>query len=165
MKKIICCLLVAVMLSACSGTKNSDTKQETNQENAPRKEGEKRVGDIIMVNGELGVVFAVTTDGQHGKVMSASQTECAWDDAKKWCAYLGYGWKFPTIDELRVIRRNKAVINSALKTNGYTLLGEGYYWSSEISNEFCAWGVNLYDGYTVDLTKRNSYYVRAVTAF
>ena len=153
------------MLSACGGTKNSDTKQETNQETAPRKEGEKRVGDIIMVNGELGVVFAATTDGQHGKVMSASQTECVWDDAKKWCADLGYCWKLPTIDELLVIYRNKAVINSALKTNGYTMLGEWHYWSSEISDEFCAWYVTMSDGHTLDPYKSDSNYVRAVSTF
>ena len=155
MKKIICCLLVAVMLSACGGE---------NKKSESRKEGEKRVGDIIMVNGELGVVFAATTDGRQGKAMSVSRTECNWNNAKTWCANYGMGWRLPTKDELLVISRNYDVINSALETNGYRGLG-AYYWSSEISDEFCAWSVNVVGGHAVDYDKNRDYYVRAVSAF
>ena len=123
----------------------------------------RKVGDIIMVNGEFGVVFAVTTDGRHGKAVSVSETECTWDNAKTWCANYGMGWKLPTKDELRVIYRNKAVINSALQTNGYTTLSIG--WSSEWYDEFYAWLVYVTDGYTGIYDKSSDYYVRAVSAF
>ena len=139
------------MLSACGGV---------------RREGEKRVGDIIMVNGELGVVFAITSDGLHGKAVSVSKTKCDWYDAKTWCANLGPAWKLPTIDELRVIYRNKAVINSALQTNGYATLSY-FYWSSESHNEkgFCAWHVLMDNGNTGNYLKDSGNHVRAVAAF
>ena len=80
----------------------------------------RKVGDIIMVNGELGVVFAVTTDGQHGKAMSVSETECNWDKAKKWCADLGGGWRLPTKDELLIIYRiyTKKDVGTSATHNG-----------------------------------------------
>lgn len=124
----------------------------------------RKVGDIIMVNGEFGVVFAVTTDGQHGKAVSVSQTGCSWDIAKIWCANLGPAWRLPTTDELRIINRNKTVIDSALEANGYKILGD-WYWSSESYDEFCAWSVTMNDGYNYLNFKYYYYYVRAVAAF
>ena len=157
MKKILCCLLVAVMLSACGG----DSKQA----NAPRKEGEKRVGDIIMVDGEFGVVFAVTTDGKHGKAMSISETKCDWNSAKKWCTKLGYAWKLPTTDESQVIYRKKSAINSALSDNGFTTMSSGWYWASESNDEFCACCVGEGAGLANNDDKNLSCYVRAVCIF
>ena len=116
-----------------------------------------KVGDIIMVGGEMGVVFVVTTDGQHGKAMSVSQTRCNWEQAKTWCAQYGRGWRLPKIDELKVISNKKVALNSALTANGYEVLS-GYYWSSEEE-----WRVFIGDGnsnYNYDTT-----YVRAVSAF
>ena len=116
-----------------------------------------KVGDIIMVGGEMGVVFVVTTDGQHGKAMSVSQTKCNWVQAKTWCTQYGRGWRLPKIDELKVISNKKVALNSALTANGYEVLS-GYYWSSEEE-----WRVFIGDGndnYNYDTT-----YVRAVSAF
>lgn len=119
----------------------------------------RRIGDIIMVNGELGVVFVVTTDGQHGKAISVSETKCNWDNAKTWCANYGMGWKLPTKDELLVISRNRAHINYALETNGYRRLGV-LYWSSETYSD-----VYIGSG-DVDLSLESGYsYVRAVSIF
>ena len=143
---------MAVMLSACGGEAKNG--------------GDKRVGDIIMLNGELGVVFAVTADGQHGKVMSVSETCCTWDNAKKWCANLGRDWRLPTKDELQVISRKKSAINSVLSTNGYTILPIVYaYWSLELFDEFRAWFVSMRDGSTYRYDKDDYAYVRAVAAF
>ena len=146
MKKIfilICTLFIAVNVSAQT----------------------RKVGDVIMINGEFGVVFAVTTDGQHGKAVSVSTTKCNWNDAAKWCANYGRGWRLPTKDELHVIYRNKAVINSALKINGYTML-EHEYWASEIyNNGNNAWSVYMFNGNTCSLPKDFDIYVRAVTVF
>ncbi len=116
-----------------------------------------KVGDIIMVGGEMGVVFVVTTDGQHGKAMSVSQTKCRWEQAKTWCGQYGRGWRLPKIDELKVISNKKVTLNSALTANGYEVLS-GYYWSSEEE-----WRIFIGDGnanYNYDST-----YVRAVSAF
>ena len=157
MKKIICCLLVAVMLSACGG--------ESKQENAPRKEGEKRVGDIVMVNDEFGVVFAVTTDGKHGKAVSISETKCDWSSARSWCAKLGHGWRLPTKEELWVIYRKKSAVDPALSDNGYEALSNDWYWSSNSYDERSAWYVYMGNGNTSRNYKYGNFYVRAVSVF
>ena len=123
-----------------------------------------KVGDIIMVGGEMGVVFVVTTDGQHGKAMSVSQTECNWEQAKAWCAQYGRGWRLPKIDELKVIYNKNEALNSTLSANGYKVL-DTWYWSSEEYNSDCAWSVNLYGGGTLDIGKGYRTFVRAVSAF
>ena len=157
MKKILYCLLVAVMLSACGG----DSKQE----NAPRKDGEKRVGDIVMVDGEFGVVFAVTTDGRHGKAVSVSETKCDWRSAKTWCTKLSYSWRLPTKDELMVVYRKKSAVNSALSDNGYEALSSGWHWASESNGEACAWSVYMGNGSSSYGNKNGNFSVRAVCIF
>ena len=149
MKKIIYCLLAVVMLSACGNDANK-----------------KQVGDFIEVNGVKGIVFEVSDDGQHGKVMSISQTECDWYDAKTWCATLGQGWKLPTKDELLVIYSKKSVVNSVLSANGYQLVHENAcYWSSDKETDGYMWIVSMENGETDGEGKNNFDYVRAVASF
>lgn len=123
-----------------------------------------KVGDIIMVGGEMGIVYAVTSDGQHGKVVSVTRGQCSWEAAKQWCAQYGRGWRLPSKDELVVISRKRDVLNPILEANGYTALS-GWHWSSTESNEFCAWYVNMYSGNTYGSSKNDYIYVRAVSAF
>ena len=159
MKKIICCLLLAMVLTSCDGLMRKLT---------PRAEGEVRVGDIIMVDGEMGIVFAVTSDGKHGKVMSTSQTECDWYEAHSWCADCGYGWRLPSKDELRVISNNRSLLNSALDDGGYTELGNDHdwYWAAKEEDERCAWLVRVYYGDIITHgNKLGNYFVRAVSDF
>ena len=156
MKKIICCLLLAMVLTSCDGLMRKLT---------PKAEGEVRVGDIIMVEGEMGVVFAVTSDGKHGKVVSISQTIGDWNEARSWCADYGDGWRLPLEDELQVICRNKSLLNSALDDGGYTVLGDKYYWAAEEKDENGAWGVSMSGGRTYSYNKNRDVYVRAVSVF
>lgn len=162
MKKILCCLLLLLVLSSCDGLIRKIT---------PRAEGEVRVGDIIMVDGEMGVVFAVTSDGQHGKVMSVAESQDDWYGARDWASQLGCGWRLPTVDELLTIYRNKRALNSVLDDGGYTEFGDSSwvdYWSCESADD------NRY-AYTVDIddsaksygnsNKSNDNYVRAVSVF
>ncbi len=173
-----------------------------------------KVGDYYNENGKHGVVFEVSADGRHGKIVSMkrsaeelrwssdsaeqkrligadSRTDGAYNMAKvmarsdwqskypafKWCADLGEGWYLPSIEELKVFTLNTAIhdaVNRTLIARGGTKLydkGEsGWYWSStesddKLSGEFCAWSVNMYNGYTFSLNKYNDIYVRAVSAF
>ena len=119
-----------------------------------------KVGDIIVVGGEMGIVYAVTSDGQHGKVVSVTQGEGNWEAAKQWCAQYGRGWRMPSKDELLVIHRKGDVLNPILRANGYTTLS-GWCWSSSD----CAWIVHLTNGYTYLDDKIDTNYVRAVSAF
>lgn len=123
-----------------------------------------KVGDIIMVGGEKGIVYTVTSDGQHGEVMSVMQGEGTWEVAKHWCAQYGSGWRLPSKDELLVIYRKKDVLNPILKANGYNALS-GWCWSSTEVNSYRAWDVYMIYGYTRSSLKDDFVYVRAVSAF
>ena len=174
MKKIIYCLFVSVMLSAC--VSNSSKKSSSDQGSVEQSvvehvqiewnEPKYSVGDIIMVGGELGVVFAVTSDGEHGKVMSVSQTECSWNKAKTWCARYGSSWRLPSVYELRIISKKCDVLNSALTANGYEILVlDEPIWSSDEYGPDGARYVDMYNGLTLISLKDSNLYVRAVSAF
>lgn len=88
----------------------------------------RNVGDIMMVNGEFGVVFAVTTDGQHGKVLCVTSSKCSWGNAKSWCLQVGNKWRLPTKDELRIIYHRKNLLDTSLEAAGYYTIQNGNYW-------------------------------------
>ena len=140
---------------------DADMEQRSNTQTSKRY----RVGDMVQIGGELGIVFAVTTDGQHGKAMSTSQTQKKWDDAKAWCAQLGRGWRLPSRDELRVIFNKKSELNAHLEANGYTHIAGWWHWTSESEGSDCAWYVTMGNGYTFYNYKHFNYDVRAVSAF
>lgn len=127
-----------------------------------------KVGDLYDVNGKQGVVYIVTPDGKHGKMVSINQapSQMNWSDAISWCNSLGNGWRLPTKDELLVIYENRAVLNAILAAVGDTIPYD-WHWSSEECSSDYAWYVNMRDGYTNpdDLPKKFPSYVRAVSAF
>ena len=86
--------------------------------------------------------------------------------AAYWCADYGYGWYMPAKKELEKILQNMSKINSTLSKYGYSQL-RGYYWSSteSVDIEFCAWGVYMLSGSTLNDSKYFNNYVRAVSAF
>ncbi len=104
--------------------------------------------------------------------------EIAWEDnweekfpAFAWCAELGEGWYLPAIEELKLLLLNNTVhdaVNKTLESRGATkLFNKGklaWYWSST-EYEFCAWYVDMNNGYTNDYYKNYNLYVRAVSAF
>ena len=84
-----------------------------------------------------------------------------------WCRNKGADWYLPATEELKAIYNNRSAINSTLAEYG-TQLTNGWHWSStenEDYPEFCAWLVNMYNGYTYNFDKSYNYYVRAVSAF
>ena len=123
-----------------------------------------KVGDIIMVGGEMGIVYAVTSDGQHGKVVSVMEGWCDWEAAKQWCAQHGRGWRLPSKEDLWVIYRKKGVLNQILTANGYTAL-YGWCWSSTEYDTNRAWGVSMRSGYHYASLKSNYNEVHAVSVF
>ena len=157
MKKILYCLVLAVMLTACGG---GPKKTGANQDEALKK-----VGDIITVNGAEGVVFEVSADGQHGLVMSVLEGDRRWVKAGEWCSQYGEGWRLPSVKELKTIYEDRDVLNLALLAKGCQTLGQGLYWSSEQAEPERAWYVWMYDGDTLNACKNYSNYVRAVSAF
>lgn len=128
-----------------------------------------KVGDLYDINGKQGVVYVVTPDGKHGKMVSINQAPSlmTWSDAKSWCSSLGSGWRLPTDEELIVIYKNKDALNAVLAAVGEELPNSSWHWSSTEVDSSRAWGVRMSDGYTnfPNLSKLSNYYVRAVSAF
>jgi hypothetical protein len=82
--------------------------------------------------------------------------------AAKLCDELTVGgysdWFLPSKDELQLMYQN-------LHTQGFGGFSSAYYWSSTESNAYNAWRFNFSFGVASNLSKSNTYYVRAVRAF
>ena len=125
-----------------------------------------KVGDYYDVNGKQGVVFVVTPDGKHGKIVYLRDLgPFHWDNAKLKCAQLGTGWYLPTKSELEGMYNAKSEINPTLLAVGDPLEYDSTYWSSTENGSDEAWSVDMYKCYTCNYHKSNYYYVRAVSAF
>lgn len=85
--------------------------------------------------------------------------------AFSWCADQGEGWYLPALNELSAILQVKDKINRTLVKMAKDEIQFHVCWSSTESDEFCAWGVNMYRDNTLDSNKRRNIYVRAVSAF
>ena len=123
-----------------------------------------KVGDFYDVNGKQGVVYIVTPDGMHGKIISLYQTKTTWEEAKKWCSNLGSGWRLPSKDELVHIYKVKNTLNQILPAVG-DVIPNDYHWSSTEYSSDSALYVFMNDGSTSVKLKIRSIYVRAVSAF
>ena len=85
------------------------------------------IGAIITVNGAQGVVFYF--DDTETMIVSIEETQKSWSAAEVWCADYGEDWYLPNLYELKQIYNNRTAINATLEANGYTILGNGGYWS------------------------------------
>ena len=76
-------------------------------------------------------------------------------------------WYIPSLGELYRIFINKKTINEALDYIGGDRLQDKWYWTSTEGSATGAWSLNLYDGYTFNLTTkaRDAGRFRAVSAF
>ena len=106
------------------------------------------------------------TDGAYNtaKVKAISGWETKYP-AFKWCADLGDDWYLPAKEELRTICNNKDKLDTNLTDQLFS-----DYWSSTEDDEqydgkFCAWGVTMYDGSTLNRPKFDYYSVRAAATF
>lgn len=152
-----------------------------------------KVGDLYDENGKRGVVFEVSADGKHGKIVSFNETELKWanSDFDSWCEKIGadsetdgavnmavvqripnwrekypaFAWCADLGEEwyLPAINELKAIYDIRKILN----VRPTFYWSSTESkeSEFGAWFVGMYDGSTYYNVKYRNYYVRAVSAF
>ena len=92
-----------------------------------------KVGDFYDVNGKQGVVYVVTPDGKHGKMVSITTGGLMVnrEDAETWCSKLGSGWRLPTLAELHEIHKKIDVIDAVLAAVGDTI-SRGWHWSKEV---------------------------------
>lgn len=132
-----------------------------------------QIGDIYDVDGVKGVVFAVTQDGAHGRILSLEQTMCWWDEAKQWCSELGEGWRLPTVQELHIILIlgkdldfNQALLFAGAQPIIWNTYTYGRYWSGEEDDSEYAWFVAMGEGGADNAgMKSNDSLARAVFAF
>ena len=127
-----------------------------------------KVGDYYNIGGKEGVVFEVTSDGRHGKIVCLDDLgKMTWDEANKACEQMGNGWYLPAKEELLEIRRLYRTLNSTIENRGRELfVYGGAYWSSTPREEeprfkHCA----VYSNDTHYSDDYSTNIVRAVSAF
>lgn len=167
MKKFLL-VMFAMAIAASSCTKGGDDDDYGGGTNR----GERyEIGSLYDVNGKKGVVFEVSSNGKHGKILSLNRSgnSMLWDDAKAWCKGQGEGWYLPSLDELWTVYRCKVKLNKTLENVKSSNPIESYYLWSSSSYEY---DDNLYyffdmtNSYTTYGDPQNCYnYTRAVCEF
>ncbi len=98
-----------------------------------------KIGDIYDVDGVKGIVFALSSDRQHGQILSLTQTLDDWDDAEAWCCTLGEGWTLPTRGDLDKLHLVFNKVNEVLAKEGYEQVEDCHYWTRESQSEYNAY--------------------------
>ena len=107
---------------------------------------------------DIGKTFGVT-DGEDIMRYRDLSEDIYGDDAFSWCRRMGAGWYLPTIEELKAIYKNKAIIEPKL-TNKLER-----YWSCTEYNADKAYCIEKGTGYVWHSEKYYGCYVRAVKTF
>lgn len=111
------------------------------------------IGDYYYENNIEGVVYYISEDGNHGRVVSPNQTNANWNEAKNKAFSYGNGWRIPSRQEFRKIGRYLKVINSTLKSNGGEII-KGSYWTSENFSSDEAWYYWLHETHESEVIPR-----------
>lgn len=105
----------------------------------PTTENTYKVGDIYYATDKttpLGIVYQVTENGAHGKVLSIKESNNSWEEAGKWCNAIGPAWLIPTEKEWQDIASLKVMLNTTLSSKAYPPLSfNANYWSSTEGND------------------------------
>lgn len=171
-----------------------DNENESNSEvTVPTKT--YKVGDYYDDGTKRGVVFAVSDDGRHGKIISIDQTKTQWrkksdnavgvlsisngkantdaimdrEDAPN---YPAFTWCRAKGKEWYLPSKEELELLYKVKDEVNKTLQDkstgvlkGFYWSSTEDDEFRAWYVSMSNGDTYNAYKYGNFYVRAVAAF
>lgn len=126
-----------------------------------------KVGDIITVNGKKGVVFVVSSDGQHGRVVSLDNFYGTWYDAKEWGKSYGQGWRLPNVEECKLLHEVIDDVNEAIFfADGQKILYIRHWISFDFGeSDDLAGFYNIGTGGAGWDSKDANYYARAVAAF
>ncbi len=92
MKKTFFYLVLAVttiFFTACD--KNNDQNDDNNGQNGQNDQNDQNgntknysVGDYYKVSGVEGIVFEISENGKHGKIISMDETQAAWATTETW---------------------------------------------------------------------------------
>ena len=125
------------------------------------------IGDYYYENNIEGVVYFVTEDAKHGRIVSINQTKASWDEGKDKAFLYGNGWRMPNKREFSKIERNLKLINSTLSSNGGEII-VGSYWTSESFSTDEAWYYWLRESRTNEVIPRPKdrlFNIRLIHAF
>ena len=124
------------------------------------------VGDIITVNGKRGVVFAVSSDGKHGRVVSLDGFIGTWEESAAWANSYCQGWRMANAEDLKRLYNVLEEVNEAIFFADGQKIEDSSHWTSESpGSDGCARNVYMGNGLTFSNNKNYDYYVRAVSAF
>jgi hypothetical protein len=125
----------------------------------------KKVDDVVIKWNKNYNGVEIKSDGEHFVLDSNPSYIMGWDDAIRFYnnKHRSHTWNLPTIKQLHVVHKYFNEINNVIEDNGGFLLHQAVYWSVEKEPKFCAWCVNMYNGYTDFNAKDFFHYVRAVS--
>lgn len=132
--------------------------------NYRNSKGIYRIGDLH--KNLKGIVFTIDNTGKHGKVLSLTETIQSWDNANR--IYSNKIWRLPSINELKMIYKNKNKLNQAIvRTGGMSLNTKygSYYWSNEEWGPTTSWKISMYDQGKNYANRDQTFYVRTVASF
>lgn len=128
-----------------------------------------KVGDVIEVNGKKGVVFVVSADGKHGRVVSLDGINGTWDEAIEWGESYCQGWRLPNYDEFKRLYDVIEDVNEAIFFADGQRIQLLIYWASDNDRFDMLNGRTAakywYDNVNMRRHEYNDGYVRAVAAF
>ena len=120
-----------------------------------------KVGDIYDVNGKKGIVFEVSEDGKHGKIVSEDivSEKVTWDKAMEWSKQLKDGWYAPSLEEMNAILEVYEVLSPKMPKS------RGFYWTTTEYNKDCAWFGAIRGASRGALYKGNKFYAKPISKF
>ena len=120
-----------------------------------------KIGDIYDVNGKKGVVFEVSEDGQHGKIISSElvSDKVTWHQAMEWGSQLKGGWYIPSLEEMNAILKVGDEILAKMPK------ARSFYWTTTEYNKDCAWFGAIRGASRGGLYKGNKFYAKPISKF
>ncbi|MBE6176000.1 MAG: DUF1566 domain-containing protein [Rikenellaceae bacterium] len=125
-----------------------------------------KVGDVICVNGKKGVVFVVSSDGKHGRVISLDGFYGTWYKAMEWGNSYGQGWRLPNAEECKLLHEVIDDVNEAIFfADGQKILYISHWTSFDFGESDPAGRYDIGTGGVGWDSKDANYDARAVAAF
>lgn len=104
-------------------------------------------------------------EGMHFVVDANPSYVMNWHDAVRFYnnPHRSHTWQLPTHKHLKLIAERIDEVNALIKANGgYEI--QGWHWTADEYNKFCAWIVGMSGGDAYYNLESSDYYVRAVSA-
>lgn len=120
-----------------------------------------KVGDIYDVDGKKGVVFEVSEDGKHGKIIADGMVseKMTWDKAMEYGRQLKDGWYIPSYEEMMVLMKVFEEVTPKITEV------RGTFWTTTEFNPDCAWMFYLKADSRGGMYKANLLQVKPISKF